>query len=396
MPRNLIPTRFGLPLFWILCWPISEVLAGPIMTAASGTAGQGGDGSSEETRSGLTAHLLTTVGQEMHDESLPVRVWSNGAGGLVPQGLTDLSSGTGTVGAAARSGAWASGRGASTSMAVNRSPVAPSPMSTRAGALERSPERPTPSGDTVSPAVPNLSMPPNVNRGSGSASTNPVSAQRSSASSPDFRAMGTTGPATVGPSMAATSNGGASNLNSGSSSSGSTTSSAISNSSISSLGINHVLGNRQFIDIELGINHVLGNRQFINTSNFRRDNGLNEREHGGAGNLASRNDPVPCRSGCRGAGDRIIPHDQHRFTQSTVWPLLDERGALAGSRSDHWGADDRLRNLERSSTDRLGHASGFEYDGPARRGIRGSGCRAIWASVGSLGKRHRERRDLTG
>ncbi len=232
MPRTLIPNRFGLPLVWILCWPISEVMAGPIITAASGSPGQEGGGSSEEARSGLTSRLLTAVDLEIHDGSLPVREWSSGASGMIPRGPSDLSSGTGAVGAAARSSARAAGRGASISAVVNSSPVAPSPMSTRASAPERSPERPTAAGDTASPAVPNLPMPPNVDRRTGSASTNPVSAQRSSASSPDSRASGTTIPATAGQSTVGSSVGGASNFNSGSSSSGSTTSSASSSSSI--------------------------------------------------------------------------------------------------------------------------------------------------------------------
>jgi hypothetical protein len=232
MLRTLIPTRLGLPLCWILCWPISEVMAGPIITAASGSPGQGSGDSPGDTRVGLTARLLSAVDLEMRDGSLPVREWPSGVGGVFPRGLSDLTSGTGTVGAAARSGAWVSGRGAPMAATVNSSSTAPSPMVAPASSPDRFPGSPTASGDPVTPAVSNPSIPAPIGRGTGSASTDPVSAQGSSASTTALRVPGTTVPANPGQAMASPSVGGASTPNSGSSSSGSTTFSASSNASI--------------------------------------------------------------------------------------------------------------------------------------------------------------------
>ena len=228
MPRTVIAPRFGLPLFWILCWPISEVMAGPIITAVSGSAGQGSGDATGDNRGILTARLLTAVGLEIHEMSLPSREQSSGYRDVFPQGSSGLSSGSGMIEASVRPGATGLSRGAPMPAAVNSSPPAPVAVSTPAQSPDRSAEHPATAVDPVSSAVAGPSVPAPITRGTGSISTTPVSAQPSLSASNDLRAPGTTVPVTAGQATVAQSVGGAANLNTGSSNSGSTISSATS------------------------------------------------------------------------------------------------------------------------------------------------------------------------
>ncbi len=227
MPRTLFSTRFGLLLIGILCWPISGALAGPIITAASGTFRHGSGDSPGDTRGGLTARLLTAVGQEMSGVTLPVHQSSSGVLGVLPQDLATFSTGIGPVDASGPADA-PGAKNTSMSAPVNSSPAVPNPLETRSNSLGRSPERPTVSGDRATPAVANLSIPPGAGQVSGTASSDPVSA----VAHPEHRATGTIVPDTAGQGRITPPVGGVSNLNPSSSPLGSTTSSASSTSSI--------------------------------------------------------------------------------------------------------------------------------------------------------------------
>ena len=91
MPRSLISIDSRLPLLLLLYWPLSEVMAGPIITASTSPPGLG-LGSQREPRSDLTARLLTAVGTQMQDASGAGLGSSSEVGSAFPRGLSDLSS----------------------------------------------------------------------------------------------------------------------------------------------------------------------------------------------------------------------------------------------------------------------------------------------------------------
>src|SRR5262249_38615217 len=152
MPRTPIFTRFGITLFGLLTWPIPGVTAGPIITASSRASQAGSGDSPGEVRGALTTHLLTVVGQRMSEVSLPIRAWPGTVRDVLPRDPTVLSSGSRGGGPAPASDTSVSGRAGPMSATADHSPRDPSPGATQAGSLDRSPETPTASGASTTPA----------------------------------------------------------------------------------------------------------------------------------------------------------------------------------------------------------------------------------------------------